>query len=649
MIKMRTVFMVMIFSVAMLLCGLFVFGCANIGEAKEPEPQFPEIVAAPAAGNIVLGDAVSNAKLSYEFSVAGTLDLSDPTLVPQEIGKHKCGWTFTPEDAKNYRKLSGDVDIEVFRYKLTFEENGGFDIPDVYFNDSYTIKNKPLTCKNDYRFDGWTATSGGAVLDFPQVFTNSQTLYANYMTCTIDKLFFAEGGYVAELSWQKYWLDRGEPDKAARNLSPDLRYTDDIPEDALGGEIIIPDMHDGKFITGTRRFSHSNITSIVFNNVMIDLDDFNKTKLKTVTIPNTINSLGSELFRGCVDLKEIIYEGGESAIGPIYDERGYVIFGENGGYVLDFEYKLRLRKADILLGVPSLERIEYRNVTSLGQNLWLPIKSITIPNTVELLELEAFYGCDKLEEVIFEDGINLKRIEHRAFGQCKSLRKIKIPESAIVFADAFEGCDDLEEIDITDEQITDIARHLHSAYIDGYIPLIWDEETHKQIDNPNGYNDDFVVNITRGPQYAGINAQGAYVHGEEAIDLYIDKFDVHAIAVLCHEFFHHFQQVLCNGVGDETWASVPYYNYIYFNNTCLTHVPPCIIVTNDEEWEAIYEYYLNDYHYDPYLIDDNKIAEWKRPYISLNDDNSNFEEYWNQPLEADAREFASWFTGINYN
>ncbi|MCM1295834.1 MAG: leucine-rich repeat protein [Muribaculaceae bacterium] len=633
--------------ISALLCGLFAYGCTKPSKTppESPQPRFPEVVTAPAAGNIVLGETVGASEFVGEFSVAGIVKFVDPDFMPQEIGTVSCDWVFIPEDTAGYKELSGKVNVEVYRYRLSFEENGGFDIPDVYYNESYTLKNKPITCKNDYRFDGWSLDDNtGALIDFPHVFTDSKTLYAKYMTCTLDKLFFR--GNSVELSWEKYWLNLGDVDGAAENETPVLRYTDDNPEDALGGDIVIPDMHDGNFLLYTYNFTHSNVTSIVFNNVTLHIDYFKKTKLRSVTIPNTLLYIDGEMFRGCAELKEIIYEGGESAIEPVRGDYGWISD-------IKFEYKLRIRDGhnNVLVELPSLERLEYRNIDNVGKNLWLPIKSITIPKSVEMINYEAFYGCEDLEEVIFEEGSRLQWVGDRAFAQCTKLKKIKLPESATVFASAFEGCESLEEIDITDEQIAGIARHLHSAYIDGFKYGAFDSTDRKWIYPKDGMNEDFTVNITRDAQYAGENAQGAYVHGQEAINLYIDKFDVHALTVLCHEFFHHFQQVLCYGVGDETWDSVPFINNSYFSYTTLSHVPPILILekySSEYTWEYWYNKYLNDYHFDPYLVDDTKIEEWKRPYVSLRDDESNFDEYWNQPFEADAREFASWFTGVNF-
>ena len=48
------------------------------------------------------------------------------------------------------------------------------------------------------------------------------------------------------------------------------------------------------------------------------------------------------------------------------------------------------------------------------------------------------------------------------------------------------------------------------------------------------------------------------------------------------------------------------------------------------------------------LIDQYTLNDWRQPYIELEEDKSNFDEYWNQLLEVDARGFASWFTGVVY-
>lgn len=64
MIKKRTVFITLLFAVAVLLCALFAIGCADKNNGpKDPEPQLPEIVALPTVSNIVLGEIGGDAEL----------------------------------------------------------------------------------------------------------------------------------------------------------------------------------------------------------------------------------------------------------------------------------------------------------------------------------------------------------------------------------------------------------------------------------------------------------------------------------------------------------------------------------------------------------------------------------------------------------
>ena len=113
---------------------------------------------------------------------------------------------------------------------------------------------------------------------------------------------------------------------------------------------------------------------------------------------------------------------------------------------------------------------------------------------------------------------------------------------------------------------------------------------------------------------------------------------------------------MCYGIGDETWESVPLFNDEYFYETYLTFTAPTVFIEKDN-WEQIthnYNYggnYTGTFLYverPMVLIDQDTLNDWRQPYIELKEDKSNFDEYWNQLLEVDARGFASWFTGVVY-
>lgn len=528
-----------------------VSGIAGIvGCQKQPKTTGqavnPEIVSAPTAGNIAVGESTDASVLSGEFSVEGELKFSDEAVYPDSAGTVEREWTFTPFNTQKYNSINGKVTVNVYRYKLTFEENGGFDIADEYFNESFTLKNKPLTAKNDYRFDGWLVD--GEFITYPKTFTQSANLYAAYRYHTADKLFYKVSGgeCIAEASWRTYWLEKGYPEIAEEN---GWQVGDRNPY--IDGEVIIADMHDDYFVTTTMRFCDTDITSIVFNNYTNIIQFMGDTKIKSLVIPNTVSLIPKGTFSDNPELESIIYEDGESAF--------EIVDGE-----IQFGYKKRTVPAIQLANCPKLKTVECHNVKDIGVFINCGIEKITIPAEVETVGTDAFYGCTQLKEVKFEEGSNLKEVKSRAFGACTALEKICIPEGAQIYASAFDGCSALAEIDISDYQITQIARHLHAAYIDGEVIGQEVGEAYKFVEN-----NDFKVNVIRGEQFGGDRAEGECVAGKEEINLYIDKFSIYSLTVLCH-VFHHYQQVLCYGVGDETWESVPLFNDEYFYETYLT-------------------------------------------------------------------------------
>ncbi len=73
------------------------------------------------------------------------------------------------------------------------------------------------------------------------------------------------------------------------------------------------------------------------------------------------------------------------------------------------------------------------------------IKSIKIPNSVEIIDKYAFSGCSSLEEVVLPEG--LVEIRRGLFNECTALKRIVFPNSVrIISMDAFYECNALEEL-----------------------------------------------------------------------------------------------------------------------------------------------------------------------------------------------------------
>lgn len=138
-------------------------------------------------------------------------------------------------------------------------------------------------------------------------------------------------------------------------------------------------------------------------------DAFNGCKaLKTITLPASLSTLenepysGSGIFSGCSALKSILVEAGNK-------------YFESDGTALYNKTK------DTLICFP-------RGVTD-----------VVVPQSVKTIGRKTFFGCDSLQNIMFDDGVSDLVIEERAFEKCKNINKFVIT-SAIkeVKYDAFK-------------------------------------------------------------------------------------------------------------------------------------------------------------------------------------------------------------------
>lgn len=138
-------------------------------------------------------------------------------------------------------------------------------------------------------------------------------------------------------------------------------------------------------------------------------DAFNDCKaLKTITLPASLSTLenepysGSGIFSGCSALKSILVEAGNK-------------YFESDGTALYNKTK------DTLICFP-------RGVTD-----------VVVPQSVKTIGRKAFFGCDSLQNIMFDDGVSDLVIEERAFEKCKNINEFVIT-SAIkeVKYDAFK-------------------------------------------------------------------------------------------------------------------------------------------------------------------------------------------------------------------
>ena len=197
-------------------------------------------------------------------------------------------------------------------------------------------------------------------------------------------------------------------------------------------------------------------------------------RMTEVSLPSSLNIIGAEAFSGCSKLNEIIIPNSVVYIGfKAFDCDGR-LFGEKrnsplrisipdsvevidgnpfGFNVTIHNNNKRFRVVDnVLYSADGTRLISYCSqdetfivpngvkVIGAGAFMGANITTITLPDTLEVIEKNAFHGCHKLKEIAFPE--SLKRIEDKAFDLCNfNNRVISLPSSIeTIAANAFDLC-----------------------------------------------------------------------------------------------------------------------------------------------------------------------------------------------------------------
>lgn len=158
--------------------------------------------------------------------------------------------------------------------------------------------------------------------------------------------------------------------------------------------------------------------------------------MKSAALPATLVSLESNAFTGCTALSDItVAEGNpelESVDGLIYLEGDEL-----------------LMRAPAHSNVDVIIRDGTTKIHFAAFKYNLNLKSVVIPDSVTIMERQAFLGCSQLESVTLGKGLDA--IYQSVFEEC-SLISIEIPDNIKkLYGNAFANCMYLENVSLPDE------------------------------------------------------------------------------------------------------------------------------------------------------------------------------------------------------
>ena len=226
--------------------------------------------------------------------------------------------------------------------------------------------------------------------------------------------------------------------------------TEEDEKDAWKDEFGVKYSKDGKKLLRSTNSYLTNYTIRQGTRCVCDRafagDTFIPPSLQSITIPDSVTSIGDRAFENCLSLQSVTIPDSVTSIGDRAFESCYslqsVTIPDSVTSIGDsaFEDGSSLQSVTI----PD-------SVTSIGRNVFggcKSLQSVTIPESMTSISDRAFFDCSSLQSVTIPDSVT--SIGSNVFGGCKSLLSFTIPDSVASIGDsAFYGCSSLQSVIIS--------------------------------------------------------------------------------------------------------------------------------------------------------------------------------------------------------
>ena len=247
-------------------------------------------------------------------------------------------------------------------------------------------------------------------------------------------------------------------------------------------DINIPSELDHHSVTGLGDYSFATEEN---GSPLYDIHHHN---IHSVTIPESVTSIGQSAFEACFSLDSLIIKDAATSIGAsAFDGCSHLT-------------TLSLGKNITTIGDYAFQRCSYltnvtipQSVTSIGRQAFYltDLNTLTIKGPIKSMGYAAFAGCTNLTSLSLYDGI--QTIGEGAFINSTSLEAVTIPQSVTsIGASAFVNCSNLSTITIP-EKVTTIesntfngCSHLESIMLPAGLTSFQDKLENCPAGNPNG-------------------------------------------------------------------------------------------------------------------------------------------------------------------
>ena len=302
------------------------------------------------------------------------------------------------------------------------------------------------------------------------------------------------------------------------SINGDTEYAVALKESAKSSTsaINIADTYNGKPVTGIWRygFADSKATSIRIPTgiTVIDFEAFMNSKIKSVTIPATIDEIGEAAFYACTNLTKASIQNttttSEASSACSCSEV------EEGG-----------EEQRIPCSLTTIPSFCFFNCHAL--------KELVLPQSIEEIEYEAFNNCRSLYSTLAF--MNIKAIRSRAFQGCASLKSVYISSSffekdpqtnlpiGVIEDKAFDRCNTSLKFWLVGDN-ADVQDWLTRQTDDKWR---WKNETTDHSSNSNLYTYEVTAS---GASYTN-DWIFTTVNGEVEIASYIGPTDIEGVAV----------------------------------------------------------------------------------------------------------------------